>query len=76
MAKQRIVYAAFNSNPDFTSGTGALISIHDSLDGAIKALYPNNPQYWDQFRKSSYPTIPQWIGPDGFGRVEERELKP
>lgn len=65
------VYVAFRSVPDYTAGAPALHSIHITLRGAIEALYPDKPEWWD-FRRSSND---EWHGPDGYGLVRLMEVQ-
>lgn len=71
------VYAAFRSVPDYHAPSPALLSLHETLDGAIKALYPDNEGFRNAFTKWSRSTRGEtWEGPDGFGLVRKMEVLP
>ena len=59
------VYAAFYSTPDYSGRGPTLLSLHCTLEGAIKALYPDGDY---DFRKWEGEDI--WEGPDGFGLIK------
>ncbi len=67
------VYAAYRSVPDYTAPAPPLVSLHKSLDGAIKALYPDREDFRESFTKSHY-VANMWNGPDGFGMVRMLEV--
>jgi hypothetical protein len=69
------VFAAYRSVPDYHAGPAPLKSLHETLDGAIKALYPDREDFRALFRKSHY-VADTWIGPDGFGEVKKMEVLP
>lgn len=70
------VYAAFKSVPDYYAGSPPLVSLHKTLDGAVKALYPDNEDFQNSFRAwTSSITGPTWEGPDGFGLIRLLEVK-
>lgn len=62
------VYIAMNSNPDWYSPGPTFKSVHKTLDGAIRSLYPEG-RY--DFRPSSGDNngTTSWVGPDGFGFI-------
>lgn len=66
------VYAAYRSVPDFHARPPAVHSLHLTLDGAIKSLYPDRPDFQQSFRKVA--GAERWEGPDGFGSVERVEV--
>lgn len=70
------VYAAFRSVPDYTAPSPPLHSLHETLEGAIKALYPNESEerLRAMFTKSTY-SKDTWNGPDGFGMVRLIEVE-
>jgi hypothetical protein len=71
-----LVYAAFRSVPDYTAPTPPLLSLHETLGGAIKALYPDRQDFRDAFRMERSPNGERyWNGPDGFGLVKEMVVK-
>lgn len=53
------LYVAFRSVPDYYAGPAPFKSVHLTLDGAIKALYPTKDY---DFRK--WPGRDVWEGPD------------
>jgi hypothetical protein len=67
------IYAAFNSVPDYTAPAPSLRSLHESLDGAKKALYPDREDFRNSFREYK-PGV--WDGPDGFGLIRLMEVLP
>lgn len=70
-----IVYAAFRSVPDYSAPSPPLLSIHQTLYGAMFALYPEDKHpVSGMFRK--WPEKAVWEGPDGFGMVKEMEVLP
>lgn len=71
MGEKSFVYAAFRSVPDYSAGAPPLISVHKTLEGAKRALYPNNNY---EFITDGY-NLNEWIGPDGFGLIRLMEIK-
>jgi hypothetical protein len=68
------VYVALKSVPDYTQAPWAPFhSVHTTLEGAIKALYPDRKDFQSQFKK--WPTNKVWEGPDGFGMVKLVEVQ-
>jgi hypothetical protein len=70
------VFAAFRSVPDYHAGPAPFVSVHETLGGAIKALYPDNVKYQEAFRKWANSRMDTWEGPDGFGLVRKIEVLP
>jgi hypothetical protein len=67
------VFAAYRSVPDYTAGPASLLSLHETLEGAIHALYPDREDFRAAFREEANYS---WTGPDGFGSVKEMEVLP
>lgn len=70
------LYVALNSVPDYNAPAPSFKSVHETLEGAIAALYPDSEKFQKAFVKSRYYKENIWIGPDGFGEVREVELLP
>lgn len=69
------VYAAYRSVPDYTAPSPSLVSLHKTLEGAKRALYPDREDFRQAFRKANKPLQDTWIGPDGFGEIRLMEVK-
>ena len=67
------VYIALRSSPDYTAPPPSFVSAHETLKGAIEALYPDQLQFQTAFRK--WPDKDVWEGPDGFGLIRKVEVK-
>lgn len=63
-----LIYVAMNSEPDWTSHGPRFKSVHKTLEGAIKSLYPKGADF-RQYDKC------EWIGPDGFGLIRLVKLE-
>lgn len=77
------VYAAFRSSPDYASSPTTLVSLHETLDGATMALYPETKQTNNLRSRKAFTrgiTISGadswWTGPDGYGLIKLMEIKP
>ena len=69
------VYAAFKSIPDYHGPPPTLVSLHETLVGAMKALYPDESH--ERFRNMfTERRSGVWEGPDGFGLVRLMEVQP
>lgn len=66
------VYVALNSDPGWTAPAPSFKSVHRTLDGAKRALYPDHENFRDAFRESR-PGV--WTGPDGYGEIRMVEVK-
>jgi hypothetical protein len=65
------IYAAFNSAPDYSAPPPSLKSLHLTLEGAKKSLYPDREDFQNSFRQING----DWHGPDGFGLVKLMSVK-
>ncbi len=65
------VYVALNSSPDYSAPAPSFKSVHDTLEGAIHALYPDRADFQMVFRKWPSGLGEVWEGPDGFGMVKK-----
>jgi hypothetical protein len=71
-AERTFLYAAFSSVPDYSAPAPTFLSVHRTLEGAKRALYPDD-KYHETFTyrvKAMY-----WEGPDGFGLIRRVEVK-
>lgn len=73
----REVYAAFHSVPDFSGPPPSLVSLHETFDGAFKALYPKPEQarYKEALEKSFRPEHKTYYGPEGYGLIRIMSIK-
>lgn len=72
--EMELVYAAFNTSPDYNAPSPSLKSLHRTLAGAQEALYPNGAKF--RYDPGFTPDKDRWNGPDGFGLIKRMEIKP
>ena len=75
-SKHMDIYIALRSVPDYSARAPAFYSAHETLEGAIKALYPESPNFQKAFIKWASTKEEVWEGPDGFGMVKKVTLLP
>lgn len=65
------VFVALNAVPDYSAPSPSFRSVHLTLEGAKRSLFPGrDPVSWRMWRDGI------WAGPDGYGEIREVEVLP